>query len=207
MFRLLILSIATLAAQPAWHANAHPNRYIPDVSINTPPLQKPPHGGGWQHGEFNVTPLADFHIQARVLSTKHYDSGKSSALSPVDFVLGWQQMADKNFLRKVTIKHLHRSYRYHYRYRHRGYNQQHNKDIMHKTVSTQSANMHMVPATPEIEKKLLSVQTDDIVTLHGHLVRINHSNGWKWTSSLTRTDTGKDSCEVVWVDKITIEQP
>ena len=207
MFRLLFVVIIVLAAQPTRQANATQSIPAPDVSINAAPLQQQSNRTHWQHGIYQIKALADFHLQARILSTKHYQSGGEYALSPVDFVLGWQKMADDNFLRKVTIKHLHRSYRYHYRYPHRRYNQRQNKTIMHQTVSTQSANMHMIPANKEVEKKLLSAQVDDIITLHGHLVHIRHKNGWKWTSSLSRSDTGKNACEVVWVEKITVEQP
>jgi hypothetical protein len=31
-------------------------------------------------------------------------------------------------------------------------------------------------------------------------VRVEAADGWSWTSSLTRDDTGPGACEVMWVD-------
>jgi hypothetical protein len=39
-----------------------------------------------------------------------------------------------------------------------------------------------------------------IVHLEGDLVRADGKDGWHWVSSLSRTDTGDGSCEVVWVE-------
>ena len=40
--------------------------------------------------------------------------------------------------------------------------------------------------------------------LRGQLVRADGQDGWHWISSLTRTDTGDGSCEVVWVETVGI---
>jgi len=207
MFRLFFLCLLVFSAHPMQRAKASQKIPTQYVSINTAPLQYRSNRSSWQHGQFTVEPLANFHLKARLLSSKHYPSGGNYGLSPVDFVLGWQEMSDSDFLRNVTIKHSHRSYRYRFRFRHQHHNKRQSEKIMRHTVSTRSANMHMIPAKKKIEKKLLSAQADDIISLHGHLVKIQHSNGWKWVSSLTRSDTGKNSCEVVWVERITIEQP
>jgi len=48
----------------------------------------------------------------------------------------------------------------------------------------------------------LDVRPGEIVNFSGYLVQVNKPNGWKWKTSLTRTDTGFGACEVVWVERI-----
>ena len=43
-----------------------------------------------------------------------------------------------------------------------------------------------------------------IIAIKGKLVRADHTSGWKWISSLSRKDTGKGACEIVWVEKFKI---
>ncbi len=38
----------------------------------------------------------------------------------------------------------------------------------------------------------------------GKLVKVLAVDGWRWSSSLTRNDTGGHSCELVWVDELNI---
>ena len=51
-----------------------------------------------------------------------------------------------------------------------------------------------------MKDQLLSVRPGQILELHGQLIRADGSDGWHWVSSLSRTDTGDGSCEVVWVE-------
>jgi hypothetical protein len=67
-----------------------------------------------------------------------------------------------------------------------------------------SAKMHMVPANDAIADRIAEVTTGDLIALKGFLIQAEQGNGWKWRSSLTRSDTGAKSCELVWVDDFKI---
>ncbi len=73
-------------------------------------------------------------------------------------------------------------------------------------IITHSANMHMIPASDEVEETLLSAIRGDIVDLQGYLVEVHGEKGWKWVSSLRRDDTGDGSCELVYVEKATVRE-
>lgn len=66
-------------------------------------------------------------------------------------------------------------------------------------ITAHSANTHCLPATPEIRKQLLAIKRHDVVTLEGLLVEVNGPGGYRWRSSLSRTDT---ACEVMWITGI-----
>ncbi len=150
----------------------------------------------WTVGEYTITPLASFYIRARVLGTENYYNDREADLSPIDLALGWDKMSDNKVLDKISISQNHRWYFFEYD------NEDH---IADEYVINHSANMHMIPATPEIKRKLNSIKVNDIVNITGYLVKVETSDGYKWISSLTRSDTGSNACELVWVKSIIIE--
>jgi hypothetical protein len=41
-----------------------------------------------------------------------------------------------------------------------------------------------------------------LVTVSGYLVDVRGANGFTWKTSLSRSDTGDGSCEIVWVERL-----
>ncbi|MFC1899937.1 hypothetical protein ACFLXP_06415, partial [Chloroflexota bacterium] len=64
----------------------------------------------------------------------------------------------------------------------------------------------LIPATPELEDRIKEIRTGNIVELHGYLVEAIGRDGWRWRSSLTREDTGNHSCEVIFVESVSLIQ-
>ena len=65
--------------------------------------------------------------------------------------------------------------------------------------------MHMIASTPAVHRALQRVSRGDMVRITGKLVDVSHANGMRWTSSLTRSDSGANACELVFVESVTIE--
>jgi hypothetical protein len=143
---------------------------------------------------YTITPLADFTITARVLSRENYYLDRAADLSPADLALGWGPMADSAVLDKISISQSGRWYHWHVD----------EFPIPRREIETHSANMHMIPADSAVAGQLTHVHKDNIISLHGKLVRINANDGWHWQSSLTRDDTGDGSCEVIWVESLAV---
>ena len=78
--------------------------------------------------------------------------------------------------------------------------------IPDQAIIQNSGNMHMIPADDRVRKKLKKVRRGDIVQLHGQLVDIDGDSGWRWRTSMARTDTGGGSCEIVYLQDIWIEE-
>ena len=47
---------------------------------------------------------------------------------------------------------------------------------------------------------LKNVSVGDVVSLSGFLVDVSRADGWRWTSSLSREDSGGGACELLWVE-------
>ena len=144
-----------------------------------------------------VVPQAEFSLQARILGTERYRTGPESDLSPIDLALGWGPMSDEANLEHIDIWQSGRWYRWKSR----------DLPISQPDVSNHSANMHMIPATPEIEKQLKQLRKGEIVDLTGKLVNIETDEGWYWNSSMTRGDRGGGACEVVFVESLNVIDP
>jgi len=143
---------------------------------------------------FTVTPLAQFALKARVLSRKKYSYGTEADLSPVDLALGWGPMSDNRVLKKISISQHGRFYFWSTK----------DPPIPMDAIALHSANMHMIPATAAIERRIKSAGKGDVIALKGFLVSVNRADGWSWVSSMTREDTGGGACEVIFVADFTI---
>lgn len=140
-----------------------------------------------------IIPLAGFRLKARVLSVSRYRFDRESKLAPIDLALGWGPMSDQAIVDQIKIS---QSFRwYHWR-------TDREPPIPERDITEHSANMHMIPATREIARRLKAARTGQIVELSGYLVEITAADGWQWKSSLSRSDTGNRSCEVVWVENL-----
>lgn len=67
--------------------------------------------------------------------------------------------------------------------------------IMHN-----SANTHIIPANSYVAKQVQAMRPGQVVVLDGYLVNAYADDGWRWTTSMTRKDTGNGACELFWVE-------
>jgi hypothetical protein len=143
---------------------------------------------------YQITPLADFNIKARVLASANYYLGREAELSPVDLALGWGRMSDEAVLKQIDIRQSNRFYYWHVE----------EFPIPRQEIESHSANMHMIPADARIEKILKSARVGQLVQLRGYLVEAKSADGWRWQSSLTRHDSGNGACELLLVQSAAV---
>lgn len=155
------------------------------------PAQSPSELAAFAFKGFQIQPMARFAIDARVLSREDYYLGKDAKLAPLDLALGWKRMADPAVYRQLDISQGRRWYFYRW---------QNAPPIPVQEIVASSANMHLIPANATVEKTLNKARKGGLVRLTGHLVNATDASGWRWTSSLTRTDSGANSCELVFVE-------
>jgi hypothetical protein len=139
--------------------------------------------------DYTITSLESFEIQARVLSSTRYFLDRESDLAPVDLALGWGVMADTAITDQIEISQRNRWYYWHVD----------TFPIPRNEIESNSANMHLIPATPQIESAIKSVKVGQMVKFSGDLVEVKGKDGWHWKSSQSRHDTGAGACEVVLV--------
>ena len=147
--------------------------------------------------EYRITPLADFKIEAKVLSRENYHLGPEAELSPTDLALGWGRMSDEKVLSELDISQSGRWYHWY----------TNSFPLPRREIETSSANMHIIPKDETVAQILEDVREGDIVRIHGNLVKVDGDKGWHWKSSLSRTDRGGGACEIIFAEDIEIMVP
>lgn len=189
----LIVALLWLGHSPSpepepfsWPGVSLQPEYAAPVQKNLSPVIEQP------FGEYRLRLLAEFSLEARVLSRERYRYGREAELSPWDFALGWGRMADPDIADQFSIRQSGRWY--HWR--------TDRLPIPRSEVETSSANMHLIPATDRVREALDRVDTGSTLRLRGFLVEARGEDGWRWRSSLTRGDTGNGACEVILVTEV-----
>ncbi len=147
----------------------------------------------WERDGYFINAITQFELKAKVLGKERYRFDRESDLAPYDLALGWGKMSDQTIIDKIDISQRGRWF----------YWQTDNYPIPRKEIERSASNMHIIPATDKIMDELDDLIVGEIIYLKGYLVSAMHpKDGWRWKSSLSRTDTGGGACEVVYVEKL-----
>jgi hypothetical protein len=178
-----------------WHQWTHRRMEPPDGPIaEQEPLQSEvPAVPTIVHGRWTLTPRAHYDITARVLGNEGYKLDTLAGLVPEDLALGWGPMSDNRTLNTMNISQSARFFSWR-----PGADTPISRDI----IITHSANTHVIPADPGIQKQLAGLRVGEVVRLTGKLVDANRDDGAWIRTSLTRTDTGAGACEVLLVEGV-----
>ena len=188
-FAVVVLTIGAY-----WYLH-RPLHYPAGVLVDEDPSQMllPDATAPIHYGSFALKPLALYSIDARILHRRNYRFDPGAALVPVDLAVGWGPMSDQSVLDQLSINQSMRFYWFEYRLP---------PPIPLPEIISQSANMHIIPATPEIASRCKSLRAGTLEHLVGDLVEASGPGIPHWRSSLTRTDTGNGACELFYVEEI-----
>ncbi len=202
--RLLILAAVLTAAYRYFGTASVPDFAVaagalPSFEFNArlrpslDPIQASPRSApALRFGRYVVTPLASFQVAGRVLGARHYRTDREAELAPVDLAMGWGPMANPDVLKAIDISQGGRFYHW----------QVAQFPIPAAAIITHSANMHLIPARPEVATQIAAVEEGQRVRFKGYLVKVQADDGWHWQSSMTRQDQGAGACELVLVDTL-----
>ena len=140
---------------------------------------------------------ARYDITARVLRREIYRIDGGAALAPVDVAVGWGPLSDSRIVDRLEFSQMGRFFYWK------------PKDpatfpLSPATLIAHSAQMHLIPATKELDRRLRKLRPGQIATLGGYLVDVRGPGGFMWNTSLTRNDTGDGACEIVWVETLEV---
>lgn len=142
--------------------------------------------------------LANYTIQARVLSKETYYLDRFADIAPIDLALGWQEMSNTAVLKQLNISQADRFYFFRW------------KDpapLNPQLMAQESANVHIIPANDFIKNKIKKLREGQLIQISGKLVQATQADGAKIISSLSRDDTGAGACEVIYVTDIQLINP
>jgi hypothetical protein len=159
------------------------------------PLQTPTSRSFWQletrKGTLEFRPRFEYDISGIVLSTRRYRFDDLAFLSPFDVALAWGPLAAENRWEALTVSQNWRFYFW-------------RTDVLplpEREIIRSSANVHIIPAGPVITRALAWLRRGDPVRLQGVLVDV-FGERFRWTTSVTREDSGDGGCEVLWTEAV-----
>ena len=143
-----------------------------------------------------LTPVAEFRISARVLSTCRYSEGdRLGEVSPIDLALGWGIMSQDGLLKQLRITQNNRWFSF----------RSSNSKLPYADIQRSATNLHAIPANDNIRRALLSIRKDDLILFDGELVNVYGSHGkeiFEMKTSRTRDDGGAGACEIMRIETV-----
>ncbi|MBN2008833.1 hypothetical protein JW960_05770 [candidate division KSB1 bacterium] len=173
----------------------HPRDNRPGIVAPNDPIQETLKGEQvFQFKSFRIHRLASFEITARVLAKERYRFDREAKLAPYDLAMGWKRMSDLAVIESFSISQNNRFYWWSAKH----------MPIPRPEIISSSANMHIIPANDIVRDMLDNIHKYDVIHLKGYLVHCVDKDGWNWTSSLRRTDSGAGACELIWTESVEI---
>jgi len=144
-----------------------------------------------------IEPLAPYSVAAMVVHKRYYSDGIRGEFSPLDLALAWGKMITPEY--DKHMKYSQRNRWYYYRY-------DATTPFSKAYIISHSSNHHIIPANDNIARALKRVKEGDIVRLTGYLAAMTIRKGartvFAYRSSLRRSDSGANSCELMYVKTV-----
>lgn len=200
----LMVALAAFATGVVALVQSRDVEHPPGVLVSAEPVQIPVQRSPFALGEYLLTPLADFEVEARVLSVERYRIDRGAGVSPIDFALGWGPMSDSAVLEHFRIRQGGRFFSIHpvEQVIEQAVDPAVAPAIDLKTAMLHASNMHLIPADDAVFARLKRVKPGHLVRLRGQLVSVAGPGNFTWTSSLSRSDTGNGACELFYVETL-----
>jgi hypothetical protein len=148
--------------------------------------------------DITIMQKAAYSVRGIVVGRENYHSGWNALISPADVALCWGKLAENGTYRGLKWSQGNRWY-----FWHAGDDFGYSDDF----VSRHSSNNHLIPATRNLAKAVKSLQEGDTVEMTGHLVDVaaaKKSQNYGWNSSISTTDRGDGSCEVIYLTRLKV---
>lgn len=145
---------------------------------------------------YRITPRFRWDQSARVVSEEPYRFGAAGSLIPEDLALVWGPLLGPPYAGRISYSQGMRFFFWR------------TKDLSldRGVIVSHAANTHVIPATTILRRAVACVSKGDDVRLQGWLVDVDGVTepGFHWTTSTSRLDEGPNSCETVYLERLTI---
>ena len=154
-------------------------------------------------GSVTITPVATYRISGEVMSKRKYTSGWGAEIMPFDLALVWGMLTYPHVMKELSIKHDSTRMAW---FRVKG----DDPPVDFDYAMSHGSNNHIIPANENIRKIVDDqIRIHDRVVLEGYLVNVegrNKEQGITLKSSLSREDTDRGACEIIYVTGVQIER-
>jgi hypothetical protein len=105
-------------------------------------------------GDYTLLPLAEFRVEAKLISAERYYADRGADLAPIDFALGWGRMSDRNIIDQLNVSQGARFFTYRW---------EHAPPIPFEEITRSSTNTHLIPANEAIRRQLFRMAPGSVM--------------------------------------------
>jgi hypothetical protein len=195
---VILLLVGSLAGAWNWWSGERHERVPPGIVAPDEPAQRalePAIVFDAKAHSFHAR--ARYDITARVLRKEIYRIDGGADLAPVDLGLGWGPMSDTRIVDMLEFSQMGRFLYWKPKDRT-------TFPLSARDTIAHAAQVHAIPSDTEVEARLRKLRPGQVVTLSGFLVDVRGPGGFTWNTSLQRDDTGDGACEIMWIERVTI---
>jgi hypothetical protein len=194
MLKYILLCILAMSGYYAW--SVFPVNHGPGITNpNRPELNFTAFDKPFNYKGNTLKPLKRYEADVRVLQKKRYLFDARASLSPMDILVGWNEMSDA---RNVDFIHFSMS--------NRTASMSYTKPpIPVKQIHQQMDHLHLIPSNKEIKSTINGLRQGHKIKLEGIIVNIESIDNYDWDSKTILTNKEEHRKLVVWVESIQVE--
>jgi hypothetical protein len=166
----------------------------PGVAVPEAPQQTDSTAVSREIEGFRLDSRALFRMRGKLLSKRRYRWDELAPIVPWDFALAWGVMSDERVLDGIRLVQGDRRMFWHL----------YDLPVPLPLVEQNSANVHLIPATADVARRLDAAPTGAVLLLEGELVDVTLPDGRRIPTSTTRYDRGAGACEILFLTGVEI---
>ena len=200
VWTLAALALVLFLSRDALLLRLTPHRKGPRPDVSADPRQDPgdrqPFEREFGGHRYRITPLFHWDESARVVSERPYRWGRVADVLPEDLALAWGPVLAPPYAGRISYSQYSRFYFW----------RANLAGLDRATIVSHTANTHVSPATIILKRAVRSLSKGDDVRLEGWLVEVDGIDdpSFHWGTSTTREDEGPNSCETVYLERLTV---
>ncbi|WP_340105009.1 hypothetical protein [Rhodohalobacter sp. 8-1] len=145
---------------------------------------------------FIITPKFEVSGTVRVIARNRYWFEDMSHISPLDLLFSWNRMSDEELLKRMLVKIDDRSYHV----------QMTKPPYQRGNIHEHLMMAHTIPASENIQEKLLSIRRGQLVTFSGYIVDIEDRVGTEWISPVRDQHPANRSSQWIWIEGLSLAE-
>ncbi len=191
MFKYVLLCFLALFGYYAW--TVYPINHGPGIiaphkpNIDYLSWEKP-----FTYKGENIIPVKKYSGELRILAKKQYFFDDRSELSPIDILVGWDDMSDERNVSFINFSLSDRYFKMSFT----------RPPIPLEHMYSEMDLLHLIPSSEEVKKTMNGLRKGHIVSIEGFIVNVESSSSFNWESEHLRRDHTRLPNLVLWVNKI-----
>ncbi|HCD53022.1 MAG TPA: hypothetical protein DEQ34_11275 [Balneolaceae bacterium] len=193
MLKYILVCIVAFAGFRFWYD--YPIHRAPGEVVDGIPQIHRTNQPPFDFEKYTITPLRSIEAEARIIKRRRYFFDAKSDLSPIDVLVGWNEMSDERNLNEI-----------HFSLKDRYYDLDLTKAPfpLHE-IKAQIGLWHLIPANKNISDKLKKLRSGHILTIEGYIVNVESLDEVGWKSELEAPRNGHLKNSIIWVEHIQLK--